>query len=66
MSSEIRPSGPLQSTPEVPVFVIPDAIHCNDLSVKNAESNAAIGSAQTEMIVIMKKWVAEFPEKKAA
>ncbi|KAK0652468.1 putative serine peptidase [Cercophora newfieldiana] len=63
VSSEIRPGGPMQSTPEAPVFVIPEAIHCNDLSVRNAEANGAIRTAQTEMIAIMKKWVGEFPKK---
>ncbi|KAK0619056.1 putative serine peptidase [Immersiella caudata] len=65
VSSEIRPGGPMQSTPEAPVFLIPEAIHCNDLSVRNAEANEAIRTAQTEMIGIMRKWLAEYPRKEA-
>jgi len=53
----------MQSTPEAPVFLIPEAIHCNDLSVKNAEVNQGIRTAQTEMIRLVKKWVADFPQK---
>jgi hypothetical protein len=31
--------------------------------VRNAEANEAIRTAQTEMIGIVKKWVADFPKK---
>ncbi|KAK3326755.1 serine carboxypeptidase S28 [Apodospora peruviana] len=64
VSSELRPGGPLKSTPEVPVFLLPGARHCNDLSTKNADANADLRKAHGEMIVQMKEWVGEFYKQK--
>ncbi|KAK4443213.1 putative serine peptidase [Podospora aff. communis PSN243] len=66
VSSEIRPGGPMPSTPEAPVFVLPEAIHCNELLMRNADANEAIRTAQIEMIGIMKKWLADWPSKQAS
>jgi hypothetical protein len=66
VSSIFRPGGPLESTEELPVRVIPGGIHCSDLYGQNWEVNPeskAIADAEVEN---MKKWVAEFYEEKAA
>jgi len=54
----------MQSTPEVPVYLLKDAVHCDDLTVRAGDANAGIKKAQTEMIQIMQKWVSEFYEGK--
>lgn len=46
------------------MFVLQNGIHCNDLTVRNAEADEGIRKAHTEMIRIMKAWVAEFPKPK--
>lgn len=60
VSSEFRPDGPLQSTPDAPVFVLPKGIHCNDLNARNAQANADLRKAHQSMITIMAKWVDDF------
>lgn len=52
----------MKSTPEVPVYLLKDAVHCDDLTVRSGDANAGIKKAQTEMIQIMQKWVSEFYE----
>ena len=60
MSSELRPGGPLPSTPAAPVFVMRGAIHCDDLVARSGEANADIGRTQRAAIEQMKQWVGEF------
>lgn len=60
VSSEIRPGGPLQSTPEVPVLLIKGGIHCSDMSGKSGEVNADIHEMQHTAIAQIKKWTGEF------
>lgn len=64
VSSRDRPGGPLQSTPEVPVFLVKKGTHCADLRMQNAEVNADIAVQMTEMRKIMGGWVAEFYTEK--
>lgn len=60
VSSEFRPGGLLQSTPQVPVYLLPNGIHCNDLNARNAQANADLKKAHQSMIQTMVKWVDEF------
>ncbi|KAM7186467.1 serine carboxypeptidase S28 [Rhypophila sp. PSN 637] len=60
VSSELRPGGPLQSTPEVPVYLLPKGIHCNDLNVRNAQANSDLKTAHKSMVKTMVKWVDDF------
>lgn len=64
VSSEIRPGGPLQSTLEVPVYLLPNAVHCNDLSVRNAQANEDLRKAHEGMIKTMAGWVDDFYEER--
>ncbi|KAK3326997.1 serine carboxypeptidase S28 [Cercophora scortea] len=60
VSSEVRPGGPLQSTPAAPVFLIPGARHCNDLITMSGTVNADIHETQNAVVAQMVRWVDEF------
>ncbi|KAK1756745.1 hypothetical protein QBC47DRAFT_377545 [Echria macrotheca] len=60
VSSELRPGGPKQSTPQAPLYLLEGGVHCSDLVVKNGEVNAGIKQAQNSMVETMKGWVQEF------
>ncbi|KAK0721033.1 serine carboxypeptidase S28 [Lasiosphaeris hirsuta] len=60
VSSEIRPGGPLQSTPEVPVLLAKGGIHCSDISTMNGEVNKDIRNTQLTAVAHIKKWTDEF------
>ncbi len=60
VSAESRPGGPLQSSAQAPVHLIPGGIHCSDLIASNGRVNAGVGAIQQEEVAIMKAWVAEF------
>lgn len=64
MSSEQRPGGPLASTEQVPVFLIPGGTHCSDLDRSNWEANAGVKAVVDQEVAIMVKWVGEFYEQK--
>ena len=63
MSSEYRPGGPLQSTPEHPLNVIPGGFHCSDLRLKNAQANAGVQAVVDKQVAQIVKWVAEWPKQ---
>ncbi|EPE29559.1 alpha/beta-Hydrolase [Glarea lozoyensis ATCC 20868] len=63
MSSEYRPGGPLQSTPEHPLNVIPGGFHCSDLRLRNAQANAGVQAVVDAQVAQIVKWVAEWPKK---
>ncbi|KAK0647330.1 putative extracellular serine carboxypeptidase [Lasiodiplodia hormozganensis] len=60
VSSDFRPEGPLESTAEAPVFVIPDGIHCSDLLARNGEANAGVQKVIDSEIAQVVTWVAEY------
>lgn len=60
VSSDIRPGGPLQSTPEAPVWVIPKAAHCNDMVVANAYANADVARIMQAEVAQISIWVNNF------
>lgn len=64
VSSIFRPGGPLESTEELPVRVIPGGIHCSDLYGQNWDVNPEVKSIADAEVANMKKWVAEFYEEK--
>lgn len=60
ISSPLRPGGPQVSTPEAPVNIVPDGVHCYDLLAENGQTNAgvqAVIDTETAQIVA---WVKEF------
>ncbi|KAJ5217326.1 hypothetical protein N7468_010334 [Penicillium chermesinum] len=60
VSSGFRPGGPLQSTPEAPVNIIPAGIHCSDLSAENGLVNAGVQKVIDTEVAQIKTWVAEY------
>lgn len=59
VSSEFRPGGPLQSTEEIPVEIIPGGFHCSDLILKNY-IDPGVKKVVDREIEILKGWVAEW------
>ncbi|POR33927.1 Thymus-specific serine protease [Tolypocladium paradoxum] len=64
VSADLRPGGPLKSTKEAPVWVLPKAAHCNDLIVKNGVANPAVMEVIKAEVAQMKEWVGEFYKQK--
>ncbi|CEJ93140.1 hypothetical protein VHEMI08752 [[Torrubiella] hemipterigena] len=64
VSSTIRPGGPLESTPEVPVFLIKGGSHCSDLIMKDAEVNTDAARVIQGVRDVINKWTAEFYTEK--
>lgn len=60
LSSKFRPGGPVKSTENLPVRVIPGGIHCSDLYGQNWAVNPGVKKIVDEEVENMKKWVAEF------
>lgn len=60
VSSKFRPGGPLQSTPQAPLQVIPGGVHCYDLILANAEANAGVQRVVTNEVWQIKEWVDEY------
>lgn len=63
VSSDLRPNGPLQSTPQVPVEIVPGGFHTSDLITKNGEVNAGCKKVQDALVAQLAKWVGEYPKK---
>jgi hypothetical protein len=63
MSSQFRPDGPLPSTPEHPLQIIPGGFHCSDLIMKNGAVNAGVQTVIDNEIAQIKTWVAEYYTK---
>lgn len=61
VSSDFEPGGPLQSTSEAPVMVIPDGIHCSDLIAQNGAVNDGVQDVIDAEVKQIKAWVAEWP-----
>lgn len=55
-------TGPLQSTTQEPVIIVPGGFHTSDLITQNGAVNAGAKKAIDAAIAQMKTWVAEFPK----
>ncbi|KAF4637979.1 hypothetical protein G7Y89_g115 [Cudoniella acicularis] len=64
VSSEFRPGGPLESTPQHPVQVIPNGIHCSDLRLKNGLVNEGVQKVIDNEVAQIVEWVDEHPSRK--
>lgn len=60
-SSAFRPGGPLQSTAQVPVNVIPGGHHCWDLLTSSGQLDPAVLVIQNKELAQLAQWVSEFP-----
>lgn len=64
MSSEFRPGGPLPSTEQHPLQIIPGGFHCSDLILKNGKVNAGVQQVIDNEVKQIVEWVGEFYEQK--
>jgi hypothetical protein len=61
VSSQYRPGGPLASTAQHPVNIIPGGFHCSDLILENAVVNAGVQEVVDIEVTQIVKWVSEYP-----
>ncbi|KAI4633240.1 hypothetical protein J4E80_000603 [Alternaria sp. BMP 0032] len=61
VSAKGRPGGPLQSTEQVPVEIVPDGVHTSDLNTKNGKVNAGVKEVQDRVLKQLVGWVEEWP-----
>lgn len=54
-----RPGGPLQSTKQVPVEIVPDSVHTSDLNTKNGKVNTGVKEVQERVLKQLVEWVKE-------
>lgn len=64
VSADTRPGGPLVSTPEAPVNVIPGGNHGNDMLTRWGQENPAVKAVQDAEIAVISQWVDEFYTEK--
>ena len=64
VSSEFRPGGPLASTKQAPVNIIPGGFHCSDLNIRNGKANAGVQKVIDTEVAQIKEWVAEYYTEK--
>jgi hypothetical protein len=64
VSSDYRPNGPLVSTSQAPVSVIPGGIHCSDLIYSSGTSTTAAKTIVSNEIATIKGWVQDFYNQK--
>ncbi|KAE8381307.1 serine carboxypeptidase S28-domain-containing protein [Aspergillus bertholletiae] len=60
VSSIYRPGGPLKSTADEPVQVIPGGFHCSDLYLKDYYANDGVKQVIDNAVAQIKSWVAEY------
>ena len=61
VSSQFRPGGPLESTKEIPVSIVPGGIHCSDLRYLNGLADPHVGEVINKNIQQIVDWVDEWP-----
>ena len=66
VSSKFRPGGPLESTSELPVFLIPGGTHCSDFYGQNWDVNPELKEIVDSEISTLKTWLGEFHGQKEA
>ncbi|XP_014562043.1 hypothetical protein COCVIDRAFT_11528 [Bipolaris victoriae FI3] len=66
-ASEVRPGGPLQSTAQLPAYLVPGGYHCSDsLYYRNARRNEPVRMVIHEILAQLEAWVKEWPGKKGS
>ncbi|CAM1508761.1 Fc.00g056090.m01.CDS01 [Cosmosporella sp. VM-42] len=60
VSSVDRPGGPLRSTAELPVRIVPGGMHCSDYYKQNWDVNPEVKRIAYEEAENMKRWVDDF------
>jgi hypothetical protein len=64
VSSDLRPGGPLESTEEVPVLIVPGGFHTSDLVTENGVVNAGAKRVIDELVSQLVEWVGEYPKRR--
>ncbi|KAL9055018.1 MAG: hypothetical protein Q9162_003783 [Coniocarpon cinnabarinum] len=60
VSSDLRPAGPLASTEQVPVNVVPGGFHGSDMVTRNGDVNVGAKAVIDKEVQQIVDWVAEF------
>lgn len=60
VSATGRPGGPMESTPDTPVLVIPGGFHTSDLRLSNGEANEGVMKVIQAQVAQIKTWVEEY------
>lgn len=60
VSSLYRPGGPLASTSDVPVYLVPEGNHVSDLLRANANANAGVMAIQQQELAQLQEWISQF------
>ena len=63
VSSDFRPGGPLQSTPVLPVNIVPGGFHCTDLLIRNGDANPGCAAVQKAEVQEISGFVAQWPKQ---
>ena len=61
VSSDFRPGGPLESTEQVPVQIVPGGFHVSDFVTDNGKANAAVQRVIDAEVKQLAEWVREWP-----
>jgi hypothetical protein len=61
VSSDIRPGGPLQSTEQTPVLIVPGGFHVSDMVTQNGVVNDAVQAVIDQEVKQLVEWVGEWP-----
>ena len=64
VSSEFRPGGPLESTEEVPLLIVPGGFHVSDMVTENGKVNKAVKAVQDAEVAQMVEWIGEWPRNR--
>ncbi|KAK6535704.1 hypothetical protein TWF694_002154 [Orbilia ellipsospora] len=62
VSSDYRPGGPLESTEQTPIFVVPGGFHCTDLVPANGRVNPGVKATIDAAVQQIVTWVGEYPK----
>lgn len=64
VSSEFRPGGPLNSTEQVPIVIVPGGFHVSDAITENGAVNPAVQAVIDKEVQQLVDWVNEFPKRR--
>ncbi|KAL9085243.1 MAG: hypothetical protein Q9165_007677 [Trypethelium subeluteriae] len=64
VSSDLRPDGPVVSTAQAPINIVPGGFHTSDLVTENGVVNASCQAVIDKEVQQLADWVAEWPGSK--
>lgn len=60
VSSDIRPGGPMESTAQVPIDIVPGGFHVSDMVTENGAVNEGVQQVIDEVMQQLVEWVGEW------